>query len=234
MTGQLIVSISGIGEHTLADVATFCTQLDRRGVPVSLLVAPRLDRDYRLDSDPTTVEWLAGRRAGGDALVLHGYNVAATKERRSELATLPAHEANLRLIGADRVLEHLGLRTRLFAAPGWTASPGTVAALPGNGFRLLADLHGFTDLVRHSTVRTRVLGIGEAFPSGSFWCRMLVRSAERIARYAGIVRLAVAAPQLAEPGPLRAMLDAVDAALLHDCTPTVYRWRPAPVEVHAA
>ena len=38
---------------------------------------------------------------------------AATKKRRSEFATLHAHEANLRLMGADRILEHLGLRTRL-------------------------------------------------------------------------------------------------------------------------
>ncbi|HEU4362676.1 MAG TPA: DUF2334 domain-containing protein [Mycobacterium sp.] len=234
MTGQLIVSISGIGERTLADVDTFCGQLDARGVPVSLLVAPRLDGGYRLDGDPDTVEWLAGRRAGGDAIMLHGYNVATTKQRRGEFATLPGHEANLRLIGADRVLEHLGLRTRLFAAPGWTVSAGTVAALPGNGFRLLADLHGITDLVRHTTVRARVLGIGEGFPSGSWWCRMLVRSADRIARRAGIVRVAVDARQLAKPGSLHALLDAVDLVLQHDCTPTVYRWASDPVELRAA
>lgn len=232
MTGQLIVSISGIGERTLADIDAFCAHLDTRGVPVSLLVAPRLDGDYRLDSDPNTVEWLTGRRAGGDAIVLHGYTVAATRERRGEFATLPAHEANLRLIGADRVLEHLGLRTRLFAAPGWTVSPGTAAALPGNGFRLLADLHGITDLVRHSTIRARALGM--ALPSRPWSCRMLVRSAERIARRAGIVRVAVDAQQLARPGSLRTMLDAVDVALRHDCTPAVYRWRPDPVELRAA
>ena len=33
-------------------------------------------------------------------------------------------------MGADRVLEHLGLRTRLFAAPGWTVSQGTVMRCP--------------------------------------------------------------------------------------------------------
>ena len=74
--------------------------------------------------------------------MLHGYDDAATKKRRGEFAMLRAHEANLRLMGADRVLEHLGLRTRLFAAPGWVVSPGAIKALPGNGFRLLADLHG--------------------------------------------------------------------------------------------
>ena len=159
--------------------------MDARKVPVSLLVAPRLSGDYRLDRDPHTVEWLTDRRAGGDAIVLHGYDDAATKKRRGEFAMLRAHEANLRLMAADRVLEHLGLRTRLFAAPGWVVSPGVVKALPRNGFRLLADLHGITDLVRHTTVRTRVLGIGEGFLTEPWWCRMVVLSAERIARRGG-------------------------------------------------
>lgn len=96
MTGRLIVSISGIEERALVDVEPFCAQLDAFRVPVSLLVAPRLGGGYRLDRDPHTVYWLAARRAGGDALVLHGYDDAATRKRRSEFATLRAHEANLR------------------------------------------------------------------------------------------------------------------------------------------
>ena len=219
------MSVSGIGERTLADVEAFCAEMDTRGVPVSLLVAPRLKGGYQLDRDPRTVEWLSARRAGGDAIVLHGYDEAATKKRRGEFASLPAHEANLRLMAADRVLEYLGLRTRLFAAPGWVVSPGAVTALPRNGFRLLADLHGITDLVRQNTVRARVLGIGEGFLTEPWWCRMLVLSAERIARRGGIVRVAVAARQLQKPGPLQAMLDAVDLASMHGCEPTVYRWR---------
>lgn len=234
MTGQLIVSVSGISERTLADVDAFCEQLDGRGVPVSLLAAPRLRGGYRLDEDIRTVEWLAGRRAGGDAVVLHGYDEAATKKRRGEFATLPAHEANLRLMAADRVLEHLGLRTRLFVAPGWSVSPGTVTALPRNGFRLLAGLSGITDLVRQSTVRARVLGIGEGFLTEPWWCRTLVLSADRTARRGGIVRVAVAARQLRKPGPRQAMLDAVDLALMHGCTPTVYRWRPDRAVLDAA
>jgi len=225
VSGKLIVSVSGIGQRTLADADAFCAQMDARNVPVSLLVAPRLSGDYRLDRDPHTVDWLAARRAGGDAIVLHGYDDAATKKRRSEFAMLRAHEANLRLMAADRVMEHLGLRTRLFAAPGWVVSPGVVKALPSNGFRLLADLHGITDLVRHTTVRSRVLGIGEGFLTEPWWCRMVVLSAERVARRDGVVRVAVAARQLRKPGPLQAMLDAVDLAQMLGATPMVYQWR---------
>jgi hypothetical protein len=230
----LIVSVSGICERTLDDVAEFCEKMEARAVPVSLLVAPRLKGGYRLDRDPSTVEWLAGRRSAGDAILLNGYDDAATKQRRGEFATLPAHEANLRLMAADRVLEHLGLRTRLFAPPRWTVSPGTITALPHNGFRLLADLHGITDLVRKTTVRARVLGIGEGFLAEPWWCRMLVLSAERVARRDGIMRVAVAARHLRKPGPLQAMLDAVDLALLQACQPTVYEWRAVQAVLDAA
>lgn len=234
MAGQLIVSISGISDRTLGDVDTFSSLLDGRGVPVSFLVAPRIKGGYRLDRDAPTVEWLAARREAGDAVVLHGFDEAATKKRRGEFATLPAHEANLRLMAADRVLEHLGLRTRLFAAPGWTVSQGTVTALPRNGFRLLAGLSGITDLVRGATVRARVLGIGEGFLTEPWWCRTLVLSAERTARREGIVRVAVAARHLRRPGPRQAMLDAVDLALMHQCVPAVYEWRPNPALTDAA
>ncbi|MET0757450.1 MAG: DUF2334 domain-containing protein [Mycobacterium sp.] len=234
MVGRLIISVSGIGERTLDDVREFCADLDARSVPVSLLTAPRLKGGYRLDRDGATVDWLTARRDRGDAIVLHGYDEAATKKRRGEFATLPAHEANLRLMGADRVLEHLGLRTRLFAAPGWTVSQGTITALPRNGFRLLAGMSGITDLVRQTTVRARVLGIGEGFLTEPWWCRTLVLSAERTARRAGIVRVAVAARQLRQPGPRQAMLDAIDLSLMHRCVPAVYHWRPYPALTDAA
>jgi uncharacterized protein len=234
VVGQLMVSISGISDQTLPAVEAFCAHLDVRAVPSSFLVAPKLKGGYRLDRDPSTVEWLAARRSSGDAIVLHGFDEAATKKRRSEFATLPAHEANLRLTGADRVLEHLGLRTRLFAAPGWTVSQGTISALPRNGFRLLVGLSEISDLVRKTTERARVLGIGEGFLSEHWWCRTLVLSAERTARRAGIVRVAVAARHLHRPGPRQAMLDAVDLALMHRCKPAIYQWRPNPALTDAA
>jgi uncharacterized protein len=232
--GELIVSISGIADRTLDAVADLRADLGTRNVPVSLLVAPRLKGGYRLDTDGKTVDWLNRQRSAGDALVLHGYDEAATKKLRSEFATLPAHEANLRLMGADRVLEHLGLRTRLFAAPGWTVSQGTATALPRNGFRLLAGLAGVTDLIRETTLRARVLGIGEGFLTESWWCRTLVLSAERTARRSGTVRISVSAMQLRKSGPRQAVLDAVDLALMHGCRPDVYRWEPQRALTDAA
>ena len=217
------MSVSGLRDDTLDDAVAFAEELDARAVPLSLLVAPRLKDKYRLVRDETTQQWLRDRRAGGDAIVLHGYDQAATKPRRAEFAALPAHEARLRLTAADRVLEQVGLRTRVFAAPRWAASNAAVQALPGAGFQLLAGLTAIHDLQAGTSVRGRVYGIGEGFRAEPWWCRGVVLGAERTARRGGLVRLAISAKQLGRPGPRQAMLDAVDVATGHGATPDVYR-----------
>ncbi|MDV7354406.1 DUF2334 domain-containing protein [Rhodococcus sp. NPDC019627] len=234
MTGQLLVSVSGLRQETRDFAAAFAEEMDARGVPLSLLVAPRLKDKYRLVNDPATQDWLRLRRSRGDAVVLHGYDQAATKRRRAEFAALPEHEARLRLIAADRVMEQTGLRTRVFAPPRWLASQGAVAALPSAGFRLLANMTAIHDLERGSSVRSRVLGIGEGFRAEPWWCRALVHGSGRAAKRGGVVRLAVTAKQLGTPGPRQAMLDAVDLALQYGAEPTVYRWQPRHPRVGAA
>ena len=233
MAGRLIVSVSGIRDQSLSQLDNFSQQLAARGVPLSLFVAPRLKHGYRLESDPTTTEWLRRRRAAGDAVVLHGFDEAG-KGRRGEFASLPAHEANLRLIAADRCLELLDLRTRLFAAPSWTTSSGILIALPRNGFRLLVGPYAMVDLVRGTSCQGRVIGIGAGFLTEPWWCRTVVLSAERIARRGGTVRLAVSARQLGKSASRQAVLDAIDLALMHGCAPGVYRWDADPALAGAA
>jgi len=228
VAGELIVSVSGINDRQLDDLEEFRGQLDARGVPLSLFVAPRLKHHYKLEKDRATVEWLIRQREAGDAIVLHGFDEAATKRRRGEFATMRAHEANLRLIAADRILEHTGLRTRLFAAPRWKYSEGTAKALPRNGFRLLIGPNGTVDLVTGLSSESRLVGIGAGFVSEPWWCRVLVASTERTARRGGTTRLAVAAKQLALGGPRQAILDAIDLALMHGAQPSVYRGDASP------
>jgi predicted deacetylase len=234
VAGQLIVSVSGIRNSTLDDVGDFCTELDTRGVPLSLLLTPCQAGGYRLSDDSRTAQWLRCRRERGDAVVLNGYDTAATNKRRPEFASLPAHEANLRLMAADRVLEHVGLRTRLFAPPGWLASQGAAQALARNGFRVLAGLSGVTDLVRQTTTRARVIAIGAGLLTEPWWCRTLVLAAERTARRGGDVRITVSGRQLRGTGPRLAVLDAVDLALMHAATPGVYCWQPLSAGADAA
>ncbi len=226
MSGLLYVSVSGISDATRAEVASFAASMDQRSVPLSLLVAPRLKGKYRLLEDPDGQAFLRDRRAGGDAIVLHGFDQAATKRRRAEFATIGEHEARLRLIAADRVLEEAGLRTRVFAAPRWNASPGTLTALPATGFRMNVGYTAITDLERDIEVKARLLGIGDGFLSEPWWCRALIATTNRAARRGGIVRLAVDAKQLASSTPRRSILDAVDLALHHGAEPVAYRWQP--------
>ncbi|MCS3778671.1 DUF2334 domain-containing protein [Tsukamurella ocularis] len=225
MSSPLYVSVSALSDTTRADVERFAAQMDERGVPVSLLVAPRLKGKYKLLDDPSTQSFLRERRAGGDAIVLNGYDQAATKRRRAESSTLGAHEAGLRLAAADRVLETVGLRTRVFAAPRWNASTGAVLALPNAGFRLNLGYTAITDLVTGEEEKARVLGIGDGFLSEPWWCRALLAQANRIARRGGTLRLAVDARRLASSTVSRTMLDAVDLTLHHGAVPAVYEHR---------
>ncbi|MGW6119963.1 DUF2334 domain-containing protein [Nocardia sp. NPDC055165] len=228
MNAELIVSVSGIRDTTRDAAIEFAGEMDARGVRLSLLVAPRLKGKYRLVDDPATQSWLRGRRLEGDAIVLHGYDQAATKARRAEFADLPRHEATLRLKAADRVMERVQLRTRLFAAPRWDASNGALAALPDVGFRMAFGLTTMLDLERDVAQRARVYGIGEGFRAEPWWCRALVMGAARTARRGGVLRLAVSAAQLQRSGPRQAVLDAVDLALYHGAHSDVYRWEPYP------
>ncbi|GAA1457372.1 DUF2334 domain-containing protein [Williamsia maris] len=223
MAGQLYVSISGIRTETAVAVRDFTETLAERQVPVSLLVAPRLKHGYRLLDDTDTVGWLRDRRSGDDAIVLHGYDQAATKRRRAEFAVIAAHEAALRLTAADRVLERSGLRTRIFAAPRWSASAGALEALPQAGFRVNLGFTGWNDLSTGSFQRSRVLGFGDGFRADAWWCRMVVVASNRTARKGGIVRLSIAAKHLDNPMARSTILDCVDLALHHGLAPVTYR-----------
>lgn len=223
MPGKLIVSVSGIRSETLLQAQAFADELSAREVPMSLLVAPRLKGGYRLAEDADTCEWLRQRRAGDDAIVLHGYNQVPSRKRRAEFAELGAHEAALRLLAADRVLETIGLRTRIFAAPRWNASPGAQSAMTGRGFRTNLGSTSIDDMVTGTQIKARVLGLGDGFPAEPWWCRLLVANSVRVARRGGVVRLSVAAKHLGAPVAGKAILDCIDLALLHEAEPVTYR-----------
>lgn len=153
VTATLIVSLSGLSAPTLSDAADLATELDSRLVPASWLLPPR-PRDGRHLPDAPVIRWLRGRVRVGDALVLHGFDhtvdpigrwatsPVAGMGRRAEFASLPCHEATLRLIAATRTMDELGLPSEVFAPPRWLASAGTLVALRRRGFRVCADSVG--------------------------------------------------------------------------------------------
>ncbi|MFT7835065.1 DUF2334 domain-containing protein [Saccharothrix sp. BKS2] len=218
MRTHLVVSLSGIGPSTLARCADLADRLDRRHVPLSLLLAPGR-------APGPALTWVRDRVAAGDALLLHGFDHApdpahraGVGRRRAEFAALSAHEAGLRLVAARTALARLGLHTDLFAPPDWLASPGTLVALGRHRFAVCADLAGVHDL-RTGDVRpgrVRMVGGHRGRPLG----------AGRAARRGGLVRLGVDAASLDRLGP--ALLAAVDLVLRHGAAPVTYSSIPSP------
>ncbi|WP_307849394.1 DUF2334 domain-containing protein [Qaidamihabitans albus] len=205
MDACLLVSLSGIGPRTLHRCADLAAELGRRAVPLSMLFTPSAE-----DGSPQVAEWMRERVRGGDTVLLHGYD----QRVRAEFATLPAHEARLRLIAATSALDRGGLRTEGFAPPRWRVSRGTLDALRQHGFSLCADLSSVRDLRTGGVRRARVQGFGsQRQRTETVRCFALVLSAARAARRGGLVRLGVDAADLTRPGRRQAFLDAVDIAL---------------------
>src|SRR5699024_3022295 len=122
MQGHLLVSVSSIFDDTRKSAAGLISELDKEGVPVSLLVAPHIDGNWHLAKDPTTKQWLQEQQESGRLLILNGFD-QAVQGRRAEFANLDAHEANLRLKGATRQMSTLGFEFKIFAPPRWRMSP---------------------------------------------------------------------------------------------------------------
>jgi len=226
VSSRLVVSLSGINARTLAQATGLAAELDSRGVPLSLLVAPRVDRP---SADSPALRWVRSRAAGGDAVVLHGLDHDLDPCRRprvirrqAEFAALPAHEANLRLVAARALLERLDLRTDYFAPPRWLASNGTLIALRRHGFRLCADVTAVRDLHNGMVIPGRVHGLARTERGEQWLCWALVLGVARAARRGSLVRVAVDAGDLHRPGPRQAVLDAVDIALHHGAEPLTY------------
>ncbi len=241
VAARLIVSLSGLSAdspESLRRSAAFTAELDARGIATSQLLRPRGPAGP-LEPGSPLVAWMLERRAAGDAIVLHGYDHApdptAVRKlaRRAEFASLPRHEAGLRLTAARRVLTAVGLRTDLFVPPRWLASEGTAEALTEQGFTMLADETGVRLLGEGSFERARVLGFrvsGERRPvaddqkaAESWRCRVLESEVARTARRGGLVRINVRAKDLKRTPRRDAVLAAVDAALELGAEPVTYR-----------
>ncbi|MEU6645926.1 DUF2334 domain-containing protein [Saccharomonospora sp. NPDC046836] len=214
MATSLLVSLSGATARTLHRCADLTAELDKRGVPLSILFAPSAEA-----GSPLVADWVRARVRWGDAVLLHGYD----QRVRAEFASLPAHEARLRLIAATAGMERSGVRTTAFAPPRWRVSQGTLEALRERGFSLCADLSCVRDLRDGTVLRARVQGFGSQYQlTETVRCFTFVLGAARAARRGGLVRLGVDTRDLERPGRRQALLDAIDVALENDATGRTY------------
>jgi len=214
-TPRLLVSVSGLTPGAPLDAAVaLADALDARRVPLTLLVGPR--------PHPEVAAWAAARRRVGDAALLHGtrHETAGGTPRSGAGAPgarhhrpygrLPAHEAGLRLTAALRARDVLGLAVDGFAAPGWSTSPGTRAALVTAGIGLCLDDTGVHRLgVGGATVWSCHGPVVPAEPRRAFLARPARRRPDP-----GLVHLAlVATTPVARAGAL------VDEALAGGTAP---------------
>lgn len=221
----LVVSLSGVRDEYLLDAARFMTQMADRGVTPSLLVAPYSGKDWSLRRSPAVLEWTRRRIEEGAEMLLAGFDQTA-KGRRSEFATLDAHEARLRLTAAARQMHALGLDTDMFAPPRWALSDGTLEILPDLGFRIAADLYAVHDLGTGATDPTRVLAVGEGFGAAGWWRRALRATVDRTVADGRSLRLSVSAKKLREEKVRRSVLRMVDQALNAGARPVGYATVP--------
>lgn len=236
VTAQLMVSLSGINAWTLDRSADLSDELASRGVPLSMLFAPKV---AGADQPRPVLDWVREQQAAGNALLQHGYDQPAdtksrTIRRRAEFAALPAHEARLRLTAAATTMERLNLTTDAFVPPRWVASPGALLALRHKGFTLCADLMNIRDLRTGNVHRGRVQGFGFGERTEPWWCFALVMSTSRAARRGNLIRLSVDTTDLSRSGPRQALLDAIDIALHHNATPLTYPALLTLQSAHAA
>ncbi|MDO5670430.1 MAG: DUF2334 domain-containing protein [Corynebacterium sp.] len=222
MRGRLLVSISSIFTDTRSAVAGMVKNLDAEGIPVSLLVAPHIDGNWHLAKDTKTRDWLAAQQTDGRALILNGFD-QAVQGRRSEFATLEAHEARLRVAGATRQMRKIGFDTDMFAPPRWRMSPGTLEVLPEFGFRLAASTRGLHLLDETAFIQCRNLSVGEGFGAAKWWRRNVIKAAQRGAGRGNTIRLSVSGRNLADKKVANDFLKAAVAAVEAGANPADYR-----------
>lgn len=221
MPGRLLVSVSSIFDETLGGVRSLVDELDRRDIPVSLLVAPHIDKRWHLAKDKQTRSWLRAQ-LGERALLLNGFD-QPVQGRRAEFATLGEHEARLRLKGATRQMESLGFDLRMFAPPRWQLSRGTLDVLPDFDFDIAVSNKGIHHLRTGGFTQCRNLSVGEGYGAAKWWRRNIITAAQRGAERGNTIRLSVSGRELDQKKVRRDFLNAADAAVGAGAQPDDYR-----------
>ncbi|MDC7118148.1 MULTISPECIES: polysaccharide deacetylase family protein [Corynebacterium] len=208
----LLVSVSGLRDGTLLDVARFVAAMEQRGITPSLLVAPHAGKNWSLREAPAVLDWLRRRSDDGIEIVLAGFD-QSVRGRGAEFASLSEHEARLRLTAATRQMRAMGFETDVFAPPKWTMSPETMNVLPELGFRVAADRNGVRDLTTGAVDPTRVLAIGEGFGGAGWWRRAVRSSVQRSLEKGRAVRISVNASKLREHKLRQDVVGIIDQAV---------------------
>lgn len=232
----LVASVHDVAPATAAACRAWVRDLDRRGVPCSLLVIPGPWRGRSILRDAETTVWLHRRVEAGDEVVQHGWlhgGVPGGSRWRqamgrvvargcAEFAALDEDEAVRRLGHGRDILDRIGLAADGFTPPGWLASPGSMRAVRRLGFGYTTSHAGIHPLPAGSVIRAPAL----SHRPGGRGERVAVDLLSRVSRRAAVagrgVRIALHPADRTRPGLVEATLDAIDAVVACGAVPLTY------------
>lgn len=227
MSATLVVSLHDVAPATARQTEGWLAALDRRGIPVSLLVIPGEWRGRSLCSDAGFVRFVADRAAAGDEIVQHGWRHAAGVDGHGwrslaqravcrgagEFAAVSEQSALLRLRAGRGAMRQAGLEAAGFTAPGWLHSPGTVKALVSMGFRYTTTHFGVLDLRRGTSIGGLALSNRPGSAAAGIASQLMLRTSRLVSRTGGLVRIALHPDDLDHPGLADSTLTAIDRCL---------------------
>ena len=161
MSSPLLISVHDVASGTAAPSLRWLAELDRRGIPATLLLVPGPWRGPYLATDGALVDAVLAAGDRGHELALHGYyhtvthgaggllrrGVAQVVARGgAEFATLSQDEADARIKAGLDELASIGVAPVGFHPPGLLVSPDTVRALRRNGLRYYSTHLGVNTL----------------------------------------------------------------------------------------
>jgi predicted deacetylase len=236
MRARLVVSVHDVAPASRQASERWLAELDRLGVPSSILVIPGRWRGRSLAEDSELASMLADRVVSGDEIVQHGWrhgvgadgNGWRTMTERAlargagEFAALSVPAATLRLRAGRAELTAAGLKTAGFTAPGWLHSPGTLQALRQEGYSFTTTHAGLVVLATGRRLpgpafSHRAGGFGEALAGQLIW-----RGSRTVARRGGLVRIALHPDEINRPRLREQTRRAIGSALDAGAQPTTY------------
>jgi predicted deacetylase len=234
---EFVVSIHDVAPGTAAETGAWVDDLDRLGVPATLLVIPgEFAGGKALAADPGLIGYLHEVAARGHELSLHGYRHEGVPGgpawRRQinqvmargagEFWTLTEDEARARLMAGRSVMSEIGIKVTGFTPPGWLASPGTRQALAALGFRYWTSQLAVHDLRERSARRMPALSHRPGGSGERTGARLMVAASRGFSRAGLPFRIALHPADLGRPGLRAAALAAIEIALDAGGRPLTY------------
>jgi uncharacterized protein len=234
---EFVVSIHDVAPGTSDETEAWVDDLDRLGVPATLLVIPgEFAGGKALAADPGLIAYLHDVAARGHELSLHGFRhegvpggpvwrrqVNQVMARGAgEFWTLTEDEARTRLLAGLGMMTEAGIRVTGFTPPGWLASPGSRRALAALGFRYWTSQLAVHDLRKRSARRMPALSHRAGGSGERTGARLMVAASRSFSRAGLPFRIALHPADLGRPGLRAAALAAIEIALAAGGRPLTY------------